>query len=107
LGNSTTVEASQDEPAATQPAYITLINPYPYGESAMPTSTLHAPRERHARIHEARAAIGRLLHVEYVPMLTEPLPGELRHLIAQLVAREASREEAGQHPFEALSAIIG
>jgi hypothetical protein len=38
---------------------------------------LHAPRERHARIHEARAVIGRLLHVEYVPMLTEPLPMRL------------------------------
>jgi hypothetical protein len=73
----------------------------------MPTSTLQAPREGHARIHEARAAIGRLLHVEYVPMLTEPLPCELKHLIAQLVAREAGREQVGQHAFEALSAIIG
>jgi hypothetical protein len=73
----------------------------------MPKSTLHAPRERHARIHEARAAIGRLLHVEYVPMLTEPLPGELKQLIGKLVAREAGKEEAGQHAFEALSPIIG
>jgi hypothetical protein len=72
----------------------------------MPKSTLHAPRDRHARIHEARAAIGRLLHVEYVPMLTEPLPRELKHLIAQLVAREARREEAGEHAFEALSYFI-
>jgi hypothetical protein len=39
-------------------------------------------------MHEARAAIGRLLHAEYVPMLTEPLPRELTYLIAQLVARE-------------------
>jgi hypothetical protein len=73
----------------------------------MPKSTLHAPRERHVRIHEARAAIGRLLHVEYVPMLTEPLPGELKHLIAQLIAREAAREETGRYGLEALSAIIG
>jgi hypothetical protein len=43
---------------------------------------------------------------EYVPMLTEPLPCELKHLIAQLVAREAGREQVGQHAFEALSAII-
>jgi hypothetical protein len=45
-------------------------------------------REKSARRHEARAAIGRLLHAEYVPMLTEPLPRELTYLIAQLVARE-------------------
>jgi hypothetical protein len=49
-------------------------------------------RERCIRMREAREAIGRLLHVEHVPMLTEPLPSELRHLLAQLVAREACSE---------------
>jgi hypothetical protein len=62
-------------------------------------------RERRARIHEARAAIGRLLHTEYVPMLTEPLPRELKHLIAQLVARE-TRDGGSSEPLEALSSMI-
>lgn len=118
LGNSTTVEASEDEPVAAQPAYIAVDNRAPRQpddsrgwrgssrESVMLTSTRVASRERHARMREARAAIGRLLHAEYVPMLTEPLPRELKHLIAQLVAREASREEAGEHAFEALSYFI-
>jgi hypothetical protein len=43
-------------------------------------------------MREARAAIGRLLQTEYVPVLTEPLPNELKHLIAQLVAREVHSE---------------
>jgi len=55
-------------------------------------------------MHEARAAIGRLLHTEYVPMLTEPLPRELKLLIAQLVARE-TREEESSAPLEALSSM--
>ena len=40
-------------------------------------------------MREARAAIDHLLHGEYVPVLTELLPSELKHLIAQLVARQA------------------
>ena len=63
-------------------------------------------RERRARMHEARAAIGRLLHAEYVPMLTEPLPRELRHLIAQLVERETRGGESSEHSLEVLSSVI-
>jgi hypothetical protein len=72
----------------------------------MPKSIPVSAQERHARMCEARAAIGRLLHAEYVPMLTEPLPSELKHLIAQLVAREARREGPGDHSLEALSSMI-
>jgi len=56
-------------------------------------------------MQDARAAIGRLLHTEYVPMLTEPLPRELRHLIAQLVARETCAGGSSE-PLEALSSMI-
>jgi hypothetical protein len=42
-----------------------------------------------------------------VPVLTEPLPRELKHLIAQLIAREAYREGPGDHSLEALSSMIG
>jgi hypothetical protein len=57
-------------------------------------------------MHEARTAIGRLLQAEYVPMLSEPLPRELKHLIAQLVAREAHREGPSDHSLAALSSLI-
>jgi hypothetical protein len=73
----------------------------------MPKSIFVPSRERHARVREARTAIGRLLQTEYVPMLTEPLPRELKHLIAQLVAREAYREGPGDHSLAALSSMIG
>jgi hypothetical protein len=56
-------------------------------------------------MREARAAIGRLLHAEYVPILTEPLPSELKHLIAQLVAREARGNGSSEHELEALSSM--
>jgi hypothetical protein len=57
-------------------------------------------------MREARAAIGRLLQAEYVPVLTEPLPRELKHLIAQLIAREAYRKGPSDHSLEALSSMI-
>jgi hypothetical protein len=71
----------------------------------MPNSMPISSRERHARMCEARAAIGRLLDAEYVPVLTEPLPSELKRLIAQLVAREA-REGESEHSLDALSSMI-
>ena len=73
----------------------------------MPKSIPVPSRERHARMREARTAIGRLLQVEHVPMLTEPLPRELKHLIAQLVAHEARRERSGDHSLAALSVSGG
>jgi hypothetical protein len=64
-------------------------------------------RERQGRMREARVAVGRLLQAEYVPVLTEPLPRELKHLIAQLIAREAYRKGPSDHSLEALSSMIG
>ena len=65
----------------------------------MPNSIPVPTRERRARMREAREAIVRLLHAEYVPMLTEPLPTELRHLIAQLVAHGLSNREIGERLY--------
>ena len=73
----------------------------------MPKSIPVPARERHARMREARAAIGRLLQTEYAPVLTEPLPSELKHLIAQLVAREVHREGPHDHSLDARSSMIG
>ena len=63
-------------------------------------------REQCIRMREARAAIGHLLHVDYVPMLTEPLPRELKHLVAQLIEREAGGGEPHAHALDVLSSII-
>ena len=48
----------------------------------------------------ALEAIGRQLDANYLPTLTKPLPRELEHLLAQLVAYEmrkrTSTERSGQ-----------
>ena len=72
----------------------------------MGKSMLASSREQRIRMREARAAIGHLLHVDYVPMLTEPLPRELKHLVAQLIEQEAGRGESDAHALDALSSII-
>jgi hypothetical protein len=75
-------------------------------ENAMSKSMLASSREQRIRMREARAAIGHLLHVDYVPMLTEPLPRELKHLVAQLIEREAGGGEPNAHALDVLSSII-
>jgi hypothetical protein len=72
----------------------------------MSKSMLGSSREQRIRMREAREAIGRLLHVDYVPMLTEPLPSEFKHLVAQLIEREAGGGEPSAHALDALSSII-
>ncbi len=42
-------------------------------------------------MREASAAIGRQLHADYFPVLAEPLPSELKDLVAQLVALERGK----------------
>jgi hypothetical protein len=69
----------------------------------MSKSTPISSRERRTRMRESREAIGRLLHIDYVPMLAEPLPNELRHLLAQLIASEA----CGEEPTATTSPILG
>jgi hypothetical protein len=72
----------------------------------MNKSMLAPSGEQRIRMREAREAIGHLLHVDYVPMLTEPLPRELKHLVAQLIEREAGRDGPSAHALDALSSII-
>jgi hypothetical protein len=72
----------------------------------MGKSMLASSREQRIRMREARAAIGHLLHVDYVPMLTEPLPRELKHLVAQLIEREAGGGEPSAQALDALWSFI-
>jgi hypothetical protein len=69
----------------------------------MSKSMLAPSGEQRIRMREAREAIGRLLHIDYVP---EPLPRELKHLVAQLIAREAGWDGPSPHALAALSSII-
>ena len=47
-------------------------------------------------------AIGRQLSVAYLPTVQEPLPRELRDLIAQLVAFEMRKRGSSARPADAL-----
>ena len=52
------------------------------------------------------AAIGRQLDVDYLPTVAKPLPSELKHLVAQLVALEAGKRGSAQRPDEVLQSAI-
>jgi hypothetical protein len=47
-------------------------------------------------------AIGRQLSVAYLPTVREPLPKELKDLVVQLVAFEASKRGSSARPMKAL-----
>jgi hypothetical protein len=50
-------------------------------------------------------AIGRELSVAYLPTVREPLPSELKDLVAQLVAFEVRRRGSSARPAEALRLV--
>jgi hypothetical protein len=56
--------------------------------------------------HALLTAIGRELHAEYSPTLTEPLPRELEDLIAQLVALENGRRGSAERSVEVSQSSI-
>jgi len=51
------------------------------------------------------AAIGRELSVAYLPTVREPLPGELKDLVAQLVAFEMGRRGSSAKLAEPLELV--
>jgi hypothetical protein len=51
-------------------------------------------------------AIGRRLHTDYLPTLAQPLPGELKDLVAQLVALEFGKRGSTQRSVEVLQSVI-
>jgi hypothetical protein len=61
----------------------------------MPISIHASCRDSDARMYELGSAIANRLHVDYMPALAEPLPRELKGLIARLVALEESPAGAG------------
>jgi hypothetical protein len=53
------------------------------------------------------SAIGRQLAVAYLPTVREPLPRELKELVAQLVAFEMRKQGSSARPAEALQSVMG
>jgi hypothetical protein len=52
-------------------------------------------------------SIGRQLSVTYLPTVREPLPRELKDLVAQLVAFEMRKRGSSARPAEALQFVMG
>jgi hypothetical protein len=62
----------------------------------MTGSTEKLVLDRGARQRGARAAASSLLHAHYPAMVAEPLPAELKDLVAQLVVLEAGKQKSGE-----------
>lgn len=57
-------------------------------------------------MHASLAAIGRQLDVDYLPTVAKPLPSELKHLVAQLVALEAGKRGSTERSVELLQSAV-
>jgi hypothetical protein len=57
-------------------------------------------------MHASLTAIGRQLHDDFSQPVREPLPGELRDLVAQLVALEAGIRGSTERSIEVLQPAI-
>ena len=59
-----------------------------------------------ALMDDTLSAIGRQLSVAYLPTVREPLPSELKELVAQLVAFEMRKQGSSARPAEALQCAM-
>ena len=57
-------------------------------------------------MHPSLTAIGHQLHAYHLPILAEPLPGELKDLVAQLVALEFRRQDSAERSIEIWQSAI-
>jgi hypothetical protein len=67
-------------------------------ENTMTGSTKNSVLDRGARQRGARSVAGSRLHELYAATLAEPLPADLRDLVAQLVALEAGTKKSSVRP---------
>lgn len=68
----------------------------------MTRSTRNSVLDRGTRQRGARIVAGSRLHDHYADMLVEPLPAELRSLVAQLIALKAWTDKTGERPVGVL-----
>jgi hypothetical protein len=59
-------------------------------------------RRRCANAHKMQSKVGRLVHAHYSSMLEQPVPGELRSLLVQLLAIEARKHHSTERAIEVL-----
>jgi hypothetical protein len=59
-----------------------------------------------ALTNDTLSAIGRQLSVAYLPTVREPLPTELKDLVAQLVAFEMRKRGSSARPAETLQFVM-
>src|SRR3954469_22243046 len=71
-------------------------------EEAMTRSSKLSIRSRFANPHKMQSKVGRLLHAYYSSMLEQPVPGELRRLVVQLLAIEARKHHSAERAIEVL-----
>jgi hypothetical protein len=57
-------------------------------------------------MYASLAAIGRQLDADYLPTVAKPLPSELKHLVAQLVALEAGKRGSTERSAELLQSAV-
>jgi hypothetical protein len=68
----------------------------------MTRSTKLTVRSSCTSAHNMRSKVGRLLHAYYSSMLEQPVPGELRRLVVQLLAIEARKHHSAERAIEVL-----
>ena len=72
----------------------------------MTGSTRNSVLDRGARQRGARVVAGSRLHQHYAAMSAEPLPADLRDLIAQLVALQAGTKKSSERSVGALQLAL-
>ena len=68
----------------------------------MTISTKTSVRDRGLPRHRARSSIARLLHAHYSLVLDEPMPSEIKNLVAQCLAIEARKDGSTEWAIEVL-----
>jgi hypothetical protein len=57
-------------------------------------------------MHASLTAIGRHLHADYLPMLAQPLPSDLKDLVAQVAALEIGKRRSTERSVEVLQFAV-
>ncbi len=71
-------------------------------EETMTRSSKLSVRNRCANVHKAQSKVDRLLQAYYSSILGQSVPSELRSLVVQLLAIEASKHHSTERAIEVL-----
>jgi hypothetical protein len=68
----------------------------------MTKSHMNLVQDRHTRLRGTRVVGRSWLHDRYADVLAEPLPADMRGLLAELVALEAGKEKSSEQLLQVL-----